>query len=65
MSEVHFITLERRKFAALVAALRTARYALIRSGHSFYCPPHDHYSIAHTINLAIADAVQVEKEARS
>ena len=65
MSEVAFITLERSKHAALVEALRLARYALVRTKRRFDCPPHDHYTVAHTIDLAIADAVRTEKEMRS
>ena len=53
------ITLERRRYAALIDALRLARYALVRSGRRFDCPPHNHYSVAHTIDLAIADAQEV------
>ena len=53
------ITLERRRYAALIDALKLARYALVRSRRRFDCPPHDHYSVAHTIDLAIADAQEV------
>ncbi len=53
------ITLERRRYAALIEALKLARYALIRSRRRFDCPPHDHYSVAHTIDVAIADAQRV------
>ena len=56
---VPVITLERRRYAALIDALRLARYALVRSRRRFDCPPHDHYSVAHTIDLAIADAQEV------
>ena len=54
MTEPLMITIERRRYAALIDALRLARYALHRSGRRFDCPPHDHYSVAHTIDLAIA-----------
>jgi len=50
------IVLERRRYTALIEALRLARYALVRSGRRFSCPPHDHYSVAHTIDVAIANA---------
>lgn len=53
------ITLERRRYAALIEALRLARYALLRTGRRFDCPPHDHYSVAHTIDVAIAQAQEV------
>lgn len=65
MTEFSFITLERSKYAALVEALRLARYALVRTKRRFDCPPHDHYTVAHTIDLAIADAAKAELEVRS
>ena len=65
MSETPVITIERRRYAALVDALKLARYALLRSGRRFDCPPHDHYSVAHTIDLAIANAVHISPEVRS
>ena len=64
MSDHPTITLEKRRYAALIGALKLARYALIRSGRRFDCPPHDHYSVAHTIDLAIANAVAAELEVR-
>lgn len=63
MTELPLITLERRRYAALVDALKLARYALIRTKRQFDCPPHDHYSVAHTIDKAIADAVTAEHAA--
>jgi len=65
MSETPVITIERRRYAALVDALMLARYALLRSGRRFDCPPHDHYSVAHAIDLAIANAVHIGPEVRS
>jgi len=53
------IILERRRFAALIEALKLARYAILRTGRRFDCPPHDQYSVAHTIDLAIAQATEV------
>ena len=53
------ITLERRRFAALIEALKLARYAFLRTGRRFDCPPHDQYSVAHTIDMAIAQATEV------
>ena len=53
------ITLERCRYAALIDALRLARYALVRSRRRFDCPPHDHYSVAHTIDVAIANSIPV------
>lgn len=53
------ITLERRRFAALIEALKLARYAIVRSGRRFDCPPHDKYTVAHTIDVAIANAMEV------
>jgi len=53
------VTLERRRYAALIEALKLARYALVRSGRRFDCPPHDHYTVAHTIDVAIANAMEV------
>ena len=65
MTEPLMITIERRRYAALVDALKLARYALVRSGRRFDCPPHDHYSVAHTIDVAIAQGVATEMEVRS
>jgi hypothetical protein len=60
MTEDHpIVTLERRRYAALIEALKLARYALVRSGRRFDCPPHDHYTVAHTIDVAIANAMEV------
>ncbi|MEQ1613910.1 MAG: hypothetical protein ABL904_14285 [Hyphomicrobiaceae bacterium] len=59
------ITIERRRYAALIEALRLARYAIMRSGRRFDCPPHDRYTVAHTIDLAIADAAKSEGGVRS
>ena len=53
------IILERRRFAALIEALKLARYAILRTGRRFDCPPHDQYSVAHTIDMAIAQATEV------
>ncbi len=64
MSETPMITIERRRYAALIEALRLARYALLRSGRRFDCPPHDKYTVAHTIDTAIAEGVVVEREVR-
>lgn len=65
MTDRPTITVERRNYAALVEALKLARYALLRSGRRFDCPPHDQYSVAHTIDLAIANAAKAEMEVRS
>lgn len=59
MTDLPTITLERRRYAALIAALKLARYALLKSGRRFDCPPHDQYSVAHTIDVAIANAQEV------
>ena len=56
---VSVITVERRRYTALIDALKLARYAILRSGRRFDCPPHDMYSVAHTIDVAIADAPEV------
>jgi len=53
------ITIERRRYAALIDALKLARYAMLRSGRRFDCPPHDPYTVAHTIDVAIAEAKEV------
>ncbi len=58
------ITIERRRYAALIDALKLARYALLRTGRCFDCPPHDQYTVAHTIDVAIADAARVVREVR-
>lgn len=65
MSGHPLITLERRRYAALIEALRLARYAIMRSGRRFDCPPHDRYTVAHTIDVAIADAAKSDCEVRS
>lgn len=62
---VPVITLERRRYAALIEALKLARYAILRTGRSFDCPPHDRYSVAHTIDVAIADAAKSVCEVHS
>lgn len=56
MTEVPLVTIEKRRLAALIDAARLARYALLRTGRRFDCPPHDPHSLAHTIDLAIANA---------
>lgn len=65
MSNAPLITIERRRYAALIEALKLARYALLRTGRRFDCPPHDHYSVAHTIDLAIAQNTGIGSEVRS
>jgi hypothetical protein len=65
MTEPSLITIERRRYAALIEALKLARYAILRTGRRFDCPPHDQYSVAHTIDLAIADAAMTDREVRS
>ena len=64
-STVPLITLERRRFAALIEALKLARYAILLTGRRFDCPPHDQYTVAHTIDAAIADAMRTDCEVRS
>lgn len=64
MTEPMMITIEKRRYAALIDALKLARYALLRSGRRFDCPPHDRYTVAHTIDTAIAQGVAVELEVR-
>jgi hypothetical protein len=59
MTQMPVITIERRRYAALIDALKLARYAMLRSGRRFDCPPHDPYTVAHTIDTAIADAQEV------
>ncbi|MBX9925199.1 MAG: hypothetical protein K2Y05_02470 [Hyphomicrobiaceae bacterium] len=65
MMQPPVITIETRRYAALIDALKLARYALLRTGRRFDCPPHDHYSVAHTIDLAIAESCTVNSEVRS
>ena len=65
MTHSPFITIETRRYAALIDALKLARYALLRTGRRFDCPPHDHYSVAHTIDLAIAQNTGTGSEVRS
>ena len=56
---------ETRRLTALIDALKLARYALLRSGRRFDCPPHDAYSVAHKIDLAISDDNLARPEVRS
>jgi hypothetical protein len=65
MTEPSLITIERRRYAALIEALKLARYAILRTGRRFDCPPHDQYTVAHTIDVAIADAAMTDREVRS
>ena len=53
------ITLERRRYAALIEALKLARYAILRSQRRFDCPPHDPHALARTIDVAIANAQEI------
>ena len=64
MTEPSLITIERRRYAALIEALKLARYAILRTGRRFDCPPHDQYTVAHTIDVAIADAATADREVR-
>jgi len=59
MTQFPVITIERRRYAALIEALKLARYAMLRSGRRFDCPPHDPYTVAHAIDAAIAHASEV------
>ena len=65
MMDPTIITIETRRYAALIDALKLARYALLRTGRRFDCPPHDQYTVAHTIDIAIADATRADREVRS
>ena len=65
MTETPLVTIPKRDIVALTEALKLARYALQRSGRSFDCPPHDRYSIAHTLDAAIARGIAAQKEVRS
>ena len=65
MTQTSRISIERRHIVALIEALKLARYALLRTGRSFDCPPHDKYSVAHTIDVAIAQGIAAQKEVRS
>ena len=65
MTEPSLITIERRRYAALIEALKLARYAILRTGRRFDCPPHDQYTVAHTIDVAIADAATADRGVHS
>lgn len=54
-----FITIERRRFAALIDALKLSRYAILRTSRRFDCPPHDPHALARTIDIAIAEAKEI------
>lgn len=58
------ITLEKRRYMALIEALRLARYAILKTQRRFDCPPHDPYALALTIELAIANAAKSASEVR-
>jgi hypothetical protein len=58
------ITIERRRYAALIEALKLARYAILRTRRRFDCPPHDPHALALTIDVAIADATRSIGEVR-
>ncbi len=59
MTEPSLITIERRRYAALIEALKLARYAILRSRRRFDCPPHDPHALALTIELAIANSQEI------
>lgn len=56
MTEAELVTIDQRRFAALVSALLLARYAMLHPGSRIMCPPHTNYGLARTIDVAIADA---------
>jgi hypothetical protein len=53
------ITIERRRYAALIEALKLSRYAILRTSRRFDCPPHDPHALARTIDIAIAEAKEI------
>lgn len=59
------ITIERRRYAALIEALKLSRYAILRTSRRFDCPPHDPHALALTIDVAIADAARSIGEVRT
>lgn len=59
---VPLIAIEKRRLAALISALQLARYAMLQPRSRIICPPHTSYGLAHTIDRAIADARQAERE---
>ena len=59
------ITLEKRRYTALIEVLRLAQYAILKTQRRFDCPPHDPYALALTIELAIANAAKSASEVRS
>lgn len=65
MTEHPLITIEKRRYAALIDALKLARYAVLRTRRRFDCPPHDPHALALTIELAIANAAKSANEVRS
>lgn len=65
MTDKPVITIEKRRYAALISALQLARYAMLQPGSRIICPPHSTYGLAHTIDRAIADALAAEREVRS
>ena len=56
------ITIEKRRYTALIEALRLARYAILRTQRRFDCPPHDPHALALTIDLAITNAAASASE---
>ena len=58
MTVTCLVSIERRRFAALIDALKLAQFAL-RTGRLFGCGPTDSYSIANRLTAALKDAEEV------
>lgn len=63
MEQTH-ITIEKRRYAALIDTLKLARTALLRTPRRFDCPPYDSFTLAQKIDLAIAETTRPTTEVR-
>lgn len=52
------VSIERRRYAALIDALKLAQFAL-RTGRLFGCGPSDSYAIANRLSIAVKEAEEV------
>lgn len=61
----NLVTIEKRRLAALIELLKTARTAVLRNPRRFDYPPFDGYSLAAQIDQAIAETCAPASEVRS
>ena len=63
MSETLMVTIERRRFAALIEALKLAHFAL-KTSRMFSYGPDNSYVITAKLGEAIKDATHADREVR-